>query len=93
MKTELNVEEVKIERIFIKNLTAIRTSFSIGAKRLVASSPKIKFRDGDFLWDPENTEKIKPNKFGMIQKALLLKDQPHTKQKEIVRPGYILNLT
>ena len=87
MRTELNVEEVKIEKIFIKNLTAIRTSFAIGAKRLAASEPKIKFRDGDFLWDPDETEKERRNKFGMKQKALLLKDQPHTKQNNIVRKG------
>ena len=41
-----------------------------------------------FSWDPSQLDKKRENKYGLGQKALLLKDQPHTKQPEMVRRDF-----
>ena len=42
----------------------------------------------NFTWDPEKNEDKRENKYGLNQRALLLKDQPHTKQPEMVRRDF-----
>ena len=71
LNIELDIEELKVHKVWIKNVTAIQTHFAINAKSMRASEPKIKLNIPGFTWDPEATNTNMQNKVDPIYILIL----------------------